>query len=297
MPGFTRSATMRAVSRLADGAAAGRVGGRVPQHEQPLAARRAVVGDLGDRLPHSSEASRAGCADGGRREDEGGIGAVVRAEAAQPAQQVGDVAAEDAAQHVELVDHDVAQAHEEGGPALVVGQEADVQHLGVGRAPRWRCRAPRCAPRAWCRRRRWRRRGGARRAARGRGAGPGPAPWWGTAAARSRGARLRDGLGDRRLVAERLARRRARGDRHRGAVAGQVDGLGLVGPEPVDGERVPHLGCQRAGQLAEARRAGGQALEVDQPIVARERLEEPVEPGRRGGDGDGHRAMLRVAPA
>ena len=56
----------------------------------------------------------------------------MRAHAAQAAQQVGDVAAEDAAQHVELVDHDVAQAHEEGGPARVVGQEADVQHLGVG---------------------------------------------------------------------------------------------------------------------------------------------------------------------
>ena len=61
-----------------------------------------------------------------------GSDAVVRADAAQASQQVGDVGAEDAAQHVQLVDHDVAQAHEEGGPARVVRQDAVVQHLGVG---------------------------------------------------------------------------------------------------------------------------------------------------------------------
>ena len=107
----------------------------------------------------------------------------------------------------------------------------------------------------------------------------------------------RDGLGDRRLVAERLARRRAGGDRDRAPVAGQVDGRGLVGPEAVDVEGVPHLGCERAGQLAEAGGAGGEALEVDQPVVARERLEEPVETGRRGSKSDGHRARVGVASA
>ncbi len=40
--------------------------------------------------------------------------------------------AEHAPQGVELVDDDVAQAHQERGPALVVREDAHVQHLGVG---------------------------------------------------------------------------------------------------------------------------------------------------------------------
>ena len=52
-----------------------------------------------------------------------GDDAVVLAQAAQAAEQVADVGAEHAAQHVQLVDHDVAQPHEERGPLLVVGQQ------------------------------------------------------------------------------------------------------------------------------------------------------------------------------
>ena len=71
-------------------------------------------------------------ADGGRGQDELGFGAVDGGHAAQTAQHVGDVAAEDPAVDVGLVDDDVAQVEEQVGPALVVGQEAHVEHVGVG---------------------------------------------------------------------------------------------------------------------------------------------------------------------
>ena len=115
------SAITAAVSRLADGRRAirsGRVVGHgpgvgreldagVPEDEQPLAVGRPVVGDLGDVEPAQLGGQPTGLADGGRREDEGGLRAVVRAQPAQAAQQVGDVGAEHAAQHVQLVDHHV----------------------------------------------------------------------------------------------------------------------------------------------------------------------------------------------
>jgi len=52
-------------------------------------------------------------------------------DAAEPAQDVRDVAPEDAAEGVQLVDHDVAQAHEERRPPLVARQDPHVQHLGI----------------------------------------------------------------------------------------------------------------------------------------------------------------------
>ena len=50
----------------------------------------------------------------------------------QPADDVADVAAEHAAEHVELIDHDVVQPLEKGGPLAVVGEQPVVHHLGVG---------------------------------------------------------------------------------------------------------------------------------------------------------------------
>ena len=58
--------------------------------------------------------------------------ASVEADPPEAVEQVGDVAPEDAPEGVELVDDDVAQAHEERGPAVVVGEDPDVEHLGVG---------------------------------------------------------------------------------------------------------------------------------------------------------------------
>ena len=53
------------------------------------------------------------------------------AEAPQPPQHVRDVAAEHAAQGVELVDDHVAQPQQEVGPARVRREDPHVQHLGV----------------------------------------------------------------------------------------------------------------------------------------------------------------------
>ncbi len=71
-------------------------------------------------------------ADGGRAADEDRVGVVVAAEAAQAADQHRHVAAEDAAVAVKLIDHDVAEGREEVGPAGVVGEDAAVQHVGIG---------------------------------------------------------------------------------------------------------------------------------------------------------------------
>ena len=57
---------------------------------------------------------------------------VVRGDAAEPAQDLGDVRAEDAAVAVALVDDHDPQAAEEAAPAGVVRQQPAVQHVRVG---------------------------------------------------------------------------------------------------------------------------------------------------------------------
>ena len=61
-----------------------------------------------------------------------GDDAVVAADALEPPQHVGEVAAEDAAVGVQLVDDDVAEVLEEVHPLGVVRQDARVQHVGIG---------------------------------------------------------------------------------------------------------------------------------------------------------------------
>ena len=53
-------------------------------------------------------------------------------ETPQSAQHVGDVGAEDAPHDVELVDDDERQLRQEVTPAGVTGEDADVEHVGVG---------------------------------------------------------------------------------------------------------------------------------------------------------------------
>lgn len=70
-------------------------------------------------------------ADGGRAQDELRVGAIERADALEPAQHVGDVAAEHAAVGVDLVDHHIAQVLEELCPLGVMRQDRLVQHVRV----------------------------------------------------------------------------------------------------------------------------------------------------------------------
>jgi signal peptidase II len=71
-------------------------------------------------------------ADGGRRRDEQRLAAVEARDALQPPHDVGEVRAEHAAVHVELVHHHEAQVGEEARPVGVVRQDAGVQHVRVG---------------------------------------------------------------------------------------------------------------------------------------------------------------------
>ena len=124
------------VGRLAQRAAAQLQGlvdhRRVPHRDLAPGARRAVLVDE----PHVLQAGEAlGQLDrvGDRRagEQEAGRRAVGGGDAAQPAQDVGDVGAEDAAVDVRLVDHDDGEVGEEVRPRGVVGQDPDVEHVGV----------------------------------------------------------------------------------------------------------------------------------------------------------------------
>ncbi len=54
------------------------------------------------------------------------------AEPAQAAQQVRHVGPEHSSHHVELVDDDVAESHEEVVPALVGREYPRMEHLGIG---------------------------------------------------------------------------------------------------------------------------------------------------------------------
>ena len=105
---------------------------RVPDPDPPPGARSAVRIDQAEGLADQplGELHRVG--DRGRGEDEPGAGPVQARDPPQAAQDVGDVGAEHAPVGVGLVHDHPAQAGEEVAPALVVGQDADVEHVGVG---------------------------------------------------------------------------------------------------------------------------------------------------------------------
>ncbi len=104
----------------------------LPHREAALGARRAVVAHCLDRQPAQRGRERGGVADRRAGETERGRRAVIRAEPPQPPQHVRDVAAEQAAQRVQLVDHHIAEPHQERGPPRVRRQDARVQHLRIG---------------------------------------------------------------------------------------------------------------------------------------------------------------------
>ena len=240
---------------------------RVEQREQSPSTRRAVVGDLGDVEPTQRRRQFARSADGGRGEHEGRVGSVVVAQPAEAPHQVRHVGAEHAAQHVELVDDDVAEPPQEPGPAAVVGQDAGMEHLGVGEDHVGVAADP-AAVLAAC----VAVVGGGHEAADpqraersqlvlGEGLG-------GEQAHRGAGAHgVGDGLGDGYLIAERLARRRAGGDDDRAFVACEIDGRCLMGPEAQIAERVRDAAGEGTGELGMAGGAFDHRLDVDDASV------------------------------
>ena len=178
--------------------------------------------------------------------------------------ELGDVAAEDAAEGVQLVEHDEAKPPEEGRPTLVVRQQPGVQHLRVGEHDRRVLAHPGALL-------------GAGVAVVGAGHHPGQLEGGERAELvvgqrlggeqRERGARadrVAGRLRDRHLVAERLARRGARRDDHRVAGAGRLDRLDLVRPERA-GQSIGDGVGQRAGELGVPRRPSGLGVEVHEP--------------------------------
>ena len=94
--------------------------------------RRGVVGDLDDVVEAREPARElARVPDGRAREAPPRGAAVVRDEAPQPSQHHRDVRTEHSAAHVGLIDDHERQSQEEVGPARVVGEERQVQHVGV----------------------------------------------------------------------------------------------------------------------------------------------------------------------
>jgi hypothetical protein len=195
---------------------------------------------------------------------------------------MGHVGAEHPPQQVELVDDDVAQPHEEGGPPRVVREDAVVQHLGVGEQHVGVGADPGALL-------------GPGVTVVGGGDEPGdlerrqpPELVLGQGLGREeqqrrcRPHRAADRLGDGHLVAERLARGGARGDGHRPARPGQVDGRGLVAPQPVERQPAAEVVGERHREVGEPGRAGRQVLEVHHAAVERERGEQVVELGCGG---------------
>ena len=107
--------------------------GRVVEHDLLRALRHAVAfrADHRHRRFHHALGDRIGIGDGRRRQEELRLAPVEAADAAQSAQDVGDVRPEDASIDVHLVDHHRGQIREERGPARVLRQDAGVQHVGV----------------------------------------------------------------------------------------------------------------------------------------------------------------------
>ena len=73
-----------------------------------------------------------GIGDRGGGQQEARLGAVDGRRPPQPPQHVGDVRTEHAAVDVGLVDDDEGEVGEQVAPGRVVGQDPDVEHVGVG---------------------------------------------------------------------------------------------------------------------------------------------------------------------
>ena len=106
---------------------------RVPDRDLPARRGRAVDVDQAEVLEAREALGQLdGVGDRGGGEEEARGGAVGGGDPAQAAQDVGDVRAEDAAVDVRLVDDDDREVREQLGPGGVVGEDADVEHVGVG---------------------------------------------------------------------------------------------------------------------------------------------------------------------
>ena len=106
--------------------------GRIDEEDVLRARRRAVAIDEPGRATGQLRGELAGVPDRRRRAHDDRVRAVVGAQAEQSAQDVGDVAAEDAAVRVQLVDDDDPDLLEELEPLRVMREDRGVEHVRVG---------------------------------------------------------------------------------------------------------------------------------------------------------------------
>src|SRR5438477_83178 len=102
--------------------------GRVVEDEAPLTARRAAPIDQGDAVfLQQALGELARICDGRRRADEGRARTVEGGDALHAEDDVGHLAAEEAAVGMELVDDDELQARKQPAPPGVMGKDAGVE--------------------------------------------------------------------------------------------------------------------------------------------------------------------------
>ncbi len=262
------------LGRLAQGGAAcaqRRVGQRrVPHRDPPSRRGGAVVVDQRDVL-QSREAlgqfERVGDRRGGQQDAR--PRAVGGGDPPQPAQHVGDVRAEHAAIDVRLVDHHHREVGEQLGPGGVVGEDADVQHVGVGehhvrlaadvRARlAWGVAVVDRGPHALGQPERVQR----ARLVLGQRLGR-------VQVQRTRARVAAEHVQRRQVEAQRLARGRPGRDDRRSRPGG-VQGLGLVAVQPLDpdpSERREHVRVQLRGEVHQLRFAWPLTRFAHQPLV------------------------------
>ncbi len=105
---------------------------RVPEQDRALGSRSSVFLDDGRLYSRDALRKLAGIGDRRRRHQELRLGSVHLGEATQTTQHVADVRTEHASVDMCLVDDDVTQVVQDVGPAIMVRQNADVEHVGVG---------------------------------------------------------------------------------------------------------------------------------------------------------------------
>ena len=104
---------------------------RVPDHDLALGLRGGVAVDDGRGLTGQRLRELSGIGDRRGREQELGISAVDACESPKTPEHVRDVRAEDASVDVRLVDDDEAEVVQDVSPAVVVRENADVEHVRV----------------------------------------------------------------------------------------------------------------------------------------------------------------------
>ena len=104
---------------------------RVPERDRPGGPRGRVVLDHRGVGAQERAGQLARVGDGGRGEEELRVGAVDLSSPAQAPEDVPDVRAEHAPVDVRLVDDHVAEVREHVSPAVVVREDADVEHVRV----------------------------------------------------------------------------------------------------------------------------------------------------------------------